>query len=531
MISTKSNWTKVKGVSQTKPLILILGLFISAFSIHFTYGQTSNSLIDKKCNLKDLSLQDANELIDNLLDKVGLFSNFEIGECEFLDFPEAVESLQLDSGRHYRYLLYNKQWMEDLINQLEEDHDEAWVGLGLLMHEIGHHLYGHSLLDGTNHRMELEADQFTGFALSQLGATLEQAQSSLRNAAENETAVYPSKRNRLNSVEVGWAKYRSSSILQESESSISNNDYSSATMESSQLLTKLYRIDRDLARDIELLSSSTELKPTEIQLLKSTLKSVLGKNRGSKVLLAERVLDSVFSKFSYKAVVIGNSKYEFLEPLSNPTNDAKTLIDLLVTDYMFDGEDITRLENATRKEIIHSLDSLMKESKPNEMLLVFYAGHGVYDQDLKKGFWLPIDAKMDDKSTWVSNSVILDFLSATKAQHILLINDSCYSGSMFMYNRSSESTRGQKELSERLISKKSRIGISSGDLRPVPDESQFFKYFINELRDNNKKYIRALEVALEISEAVAANTKNLPQYGALKNTGHGGGEFVFLKRK
>ena len=67
-------------------------------------------------------------------------------------------------------------------------------------------------------------------------------------------------------------------------------------------------------------------------------------------------------------------------------------------------------------------------------LLIYYAGHGELDNDEERGYWLPIDADTTKRSKWINNSYILDNIKATKAKHVLLISDSCFSGSLLQGN-------------------------------------------------------------------------------------------------
>ena len=66
----------------------------------------------------------------------------------------------------------------------------------------------------------------------------------------------------------------------------------------------------------------------------------------------------------------------------------------------------------------------------NDKFLIYYAGHGYLDNDINKGFWLPINAQKEDPSNWISNSDITDQLIGIKSKHLLVIADSCFSGTL-----------------------------------------------------------------------------------------------------
>ena len=68
--------------------------------------------------------------------------------------------------------------------------------MSILSHEVGHHINGHTL--GTsvsaaeNQLQELEADEFSGFVMQKLGATLEQATETIADIANEGDDTYSS---------------------------------------------------------------------------------------------------------------------------------------------------------------------------------------------------------------------------------------------------------------------------------------------------------------------------------------------------
>lgn len=56
-----------------------------------------------------------------------------------------------------------------------------WAGNSVVAHEVGHHLQGHAITaQGSRPAIELEADEFSGFASSRLGASLADAQAAIQ---------------------------------------------------------------------------------------------------------------------------------------------------------------------------------------------------------------------------------------------------------------------------------------------------------------------------------------------------------------
>jgi len=55
--------------------------------------------------------------------------------------------------------------------------------------------------------------------------------------------------------------------------------------------------------------------------------------------------------------------------------------------------------------MIQAFDDLSNKITKNDNLLVFYAGHGWWNELKSLGFWLPIDAKKSNTAFWIPNAV------------------------------------------------------------------------------------------------------------------------------
>lgn len=60
---------------------------------------------------------------------------------------------------------------------------------------------------------------------------------------------------------------------------------------------------------------------------------------------------------------------------------------------------------ATRPAIIRKLHELARAMKPDDSLVIYYAGHGHLDQATGVGSWIPVEAEPDDPAAWISNTV------------------------------------------------------------------------------------------------------------------------------
>lgn len=228
----------------------------------------------------------------------------------------------------------------------------------------------------------------------------------------------------------------------------------------------------------------------------------------------------------FHALIIGINDYKdrSVTSLDNPTNDARELMDILSQKYSFEKEHITFLQNPGRMEILDEFERLSNTLGEKDNLLVFYAGHGYWDEKLEQGYWLPSDASMTSKAQWISNATIRDYIRGINSKHTLLIADACFSGGLLK-------SRGVGKAMINLYNMPSRKAITSGTLTTVPDKSVFIKYLIKYLNQNTETLVSADQIFYKIKVSVMNNSPSsqVPQYGPIHQANDEGGEFVFFK--
>ena len=119
-----------------------------------------------------------------------------------------------------------------------------------------------------------------------------------------------------------------------------------------------------------------------------------------------------------------------------------------------------------------------------------------------------------------------------KARHVLLISDSCYSGTLFGQARAMPQVIDDKYYLN-LYNEKSRWGMTSGNKTPVSDRgtgnhSVFAYQLLKELRKSEKPYISTQEIYTRIAPIVSNNSEQTPLCRPIRNTGDQGGEFIFV---
>jgi hypothetical protein len=231
----------------------------------------------------------------------------------------------------------------------------------------------------------------------------------------------------------------------------------------------------------------------------------------------------------YYALLIGVNDYNDpnLPNLDYPIADAENLYNILITNYSFDKENITLIKNAKRADINIALDNLAQKVTPEDNLLIFYAGHGWWDQKADIGYWLPADASKSYKTEWFRNSTLCDYIREINSKHTLLITDACFGGSIFKTR--SISMEASKAI-QMLYNLPSRKAMTSGTLTEVPDRSSFVKFLIERLDENKEKCLSSEQLFSSFRIAVINNSDVIPQYGEIKNVGDQGGDFIFIRK-
>ena len=234
----------------------------------------------------------------------------------------------------------------------------------------------------------------------------------------------------------------------------------------------------------------------------------------------------------YHALVIGNNDYADLAKLKTAVNDAKGVAEVLERDY---GFAVQLLLNATRSDVLRALSQLRGELGPNDNLVVYYAGHGVLDEYAEQGYWLPVDAERDNPAYWISNSDITDAMRAIRAKHVMVVADSCYSGTLVRDAAVTINSGLERDAwLKRMTRKRLRTALVSGGLEPVIDSgggehSVFAKAFLGALREN-EDLLDGQAMFTAVKRPVALESDQTPQYSDIRRSGHDGGDFLFVRR-
>jgi uncharacterized caspase-like protein len=237
------------------------------------------------------------------------------------------------------------------------------------------------------------------------------------------------------------------------------------------------------------------------------------------------------------ALVVANQQYQHWPKLDTPRADAQAVTDVLKQRF---GFEVNLLQDATRQQLLSALNKLRQQVGPQDQVVVYYAGHGQMDSVTARGYWIPVDGDENDLAQWVSVIDVTDQLSAMTAKHVLVIADSCYSGTLtrsLVPAVDQALTLEQRSSPLKQLSKqRARVAMTSGGLEPVVDGGSIeHSLFARSLLDVLSQ-VNAPVAAQELYQSVSARFAHLarrlkieqkPQYAPIGFAGHEAGDFVF----
>ncbi|HKQ93043.1 MAG TPA: caspase family protein [Blastocatellia bacterium] len=239
----------------------------------------------------------------------------------------------------------------------------------------------------------------------------------------------------------------------------------------------------------------------------------------------------------YHALLIAVQEYDHpsVNRLDYPVGDAQQVERELTSRYTFEPQNVTTLKNPDRRTILDALDRMTEKLKPEDNLLIFYAGHGLWDEQRKQGYWLPRDATRDRRADWISNSDLRDAIRGIKARHILLISDACFAGGIF---QAREAFGAPSSAVAELDNMPSRTAMTSGVLTTGPYRSVFVEYLLRRLKENTEEQLLGQELfgrlrlsVINNSPAQKDGSRPTPRYGTIFEVGDEGGDFIFVRRR
>ncbi len=237
----------------------------------------------------------------------------------------------------------------------------------------------------------------------------------------------------------------------------------------------------------------------------------------------------------YYALVIGIDRYPHFHPLGTAVSDAKAIARILHNSYGFETKTLLD-DEATRTNILNAVSQYRRSLRSDDNLLIYYAGHGQYDRDADKAYWLPFDAEPDSSANWIIADDITTSARVLPARHVLVISDSCFSGGITRDANIRTRPDDRGIYLQKMLASKSRTLISSGGIEPVADSgsgghSVFAGALLASLAHTAEDAFTAEDLFHSIRQPVVGGSDQIPQYNVIRNSGHVEGDFVFTRHQ
>ncbi len=173
------------------------------------------------------------------------------------------------------------------------------------------------------------------------------------------------------------------------------------------------------------------------------------------------------------ALLFATDQYDNWTDLVNPVNDAHSIARVLKEKYGFETEIV---ENANLDDVFIKLaEYKQRKFKPQDQLLIFFAGHGYFDDNFGEGFVVARNSLQNDKAktTYISHNRLRGVIGNIPSEHIFLAMDVCFGGTfdpVIASARGNESIEtNDAEFLVRKLSQRTRKYLTSGGKEYVSD--------------------------------------------------------------
>jgi Caspase domain len=255
-----------------------------------------------------------------------------------------------------------------------------------------------------------------------------------------------------------------------------------------------------------------------------------------RIMIGKNAMDNIISiDRKDHILLLATDKYDYWDDLVNPIDDAHTIAQVLKETY---GFQVDLVEDPTVEKVWEKMREYNeKKYGPQDQLLIFFAGHGQYDESFGEGYVVAKNSLKNDlsKTTYISHNRLRGVINNIPCNHILLTMDVCFGGTLDpIIARSRAAKDNEVSLNDMLIRKfshKTRKYLTSGGKEYVSDgipgkHSPFAEKFIESLRTLSGDGVLTLAELQSSLEKL----KQLPRFGSFGDD-ESLSDFVFVGRR
>lgn len=320
-----------------------------------------------------------------------------------------------------------------------------------------------------------------------------------------------------------------------------------------QIEVEVHIINRSPLKEIKLIIGSaidgspiaTKIIPVEYQLREYSIKQRITFPDGSNYVSIEAITEQGITISDRRQILVGKNaienmvalnrkdyvllfatdKYDNWDDLVNPIHDARTIAKELKEKY---GFEVDLVENPTVEQVWEKLRKYNElKFAPQDQLLIFFAGHGHFDESFGEGYVVAKNSLANDvsRTTYLSHNRLRGVINNISCNHILLTMDVCFGGTLdpvIAKSRGAGAKENEASVNQMLARKwshRTRKYLTSGGKEYVSDgiadkHSPFAGKLIETLRtyggDDRILTLSELQSNLE-------KLKQLPRFGSFGN--------------
>ena len=130
------------------------------------------------------------------------------------------------------------------------------------------------------------------------------------------------------------------------------------------------------------------------------------------------------------ALLINNSEYEdeSLAQLQTPEADAQSLADVLRNPEIGAFDEVTLVSNQSSQAIREAIVQFFDKKKRDDLLLLYFSGHGIVDRDGRLYLAAPNTRKETLRASGISAKFVTEEMDRCRSRRELLVLDCCHSG-------------------------------------------------------------------------------------------------------
>ena len=228
------------------------------------------------------------------------------------------------------------------------------------------------------------------------------------------------------------------------------------------------------------------------------------------------------------ALLFAVNEYEHWQKLHNPSLDAMKIETELEDTYGFEVELIL---NPTMQEVFAKLrEYAAKTYRPEDQVMIFFAGHGYFDEIFQIGYLVARDTELPDEDrehiSYISHPLLKERIDNIACKHIFLMIDACFGGTL---DHELLTHRGEKKPVniKRVMQYQTRRYMTSGGNEYVPDKSEFAYWVLEALRNRGGE-----DGILTLNEffSYVEQAKPQPRQGKFGHRNEPGSDFLFITK-